>query len=87
MRIQVHTAPFDLASETAALYQRSPEIGVMAVFLGLTRHNNEGSKVAALTLEHYAGMTEKALVRIAEAASERWTLMLARMPRAMRRTG
>lgn len=75
MKILVQTEPFDLDAETAALYRANPKVGAVATFLGLVRDVNEGDGVAMLTLEHYPGMTEKALAKIVEAASGRWPIL------------
>ncbi|TCS74039.1 molybdopterin synthase subunit MoaE [Sulfuritortus calidifontis] len=75
MKIQVQTAAFDLNAELAALYAANPKVGAVASFLGLVRDVNEGDGVATLTLEHYPGMTEKALARIVEEARSRWDML------------
>jgi molybdopterin synthase catalytic subunit len=49
-------------------------VGAVASFIGLVRDVNEGDGVATLSLEHYPGMTEKALTRIVDAARARWNL-------------
>jgi molybdopterin synthase catalytic subunit len=75
MKIAVQTDPFDLAAEVAALHQANPKVGAVASFLGLVRDVNDGSGVAGMTLEHYPGMTEKALARIVEDARKRWEVL------------
>ena len=75
MKISVQTAAFDLNAEIAALYAGNPKVGAVASFLGLVRDVNEGEGVATLTLEHYPGMTEKALARIVEEAKTRWAVL------------
>lgn len=75
MKIAVQTEPFDLAAEVEALYHDHPEVGAVASFLGITRDRNDGQGVAAMTLEHYPGMTERALERIVAAAESRWDLL------------
>jgi molybdopterin synthase catalytic subunit len=75
MKISVQTEAFDLAAEVAALYQANPKVGAVASFLGLVRDINEGQGVSAMTLEHYPGMTEKALARIVEDARGRWEVL------------
>lgn len=75
MKIQVQTAPFDLAAEVAALYQANPGVGAVASFLGLVRDVNDGDGIHTLTLEHYPGMTEKALAAIVVEALARWDLI------------
>jgi len=75
MKIQVQTEAFDLAAEVAALHRDNPKVGAVASFLGLVRDVNEGDGVNTLTLEHYPGMTEKALAEIVRDAFERWELL------------
>ena len=57
----------------------NPKIGAIVSFVGLMRDINEGDEVSALFLEHYPGMTEKALETIVAEARERWSLEAARV--------
>jgi len=75
MKIAVQTEAFDFQAEIQALYQANPKVGAVASFLGLVRDVNEGQEVSAMTLEHYPGMTEKALADIVEQARARWEVM------------
>ena len=75
MKIAVQTETFDLGAEVAALYRANPKVGAVASFLGLVRDNNDGQGVAALSLEHYPGMTEKALTQIVAEALQRWEVL------------
>ena len=75
MKILVQTDPFDLGAEVAAMSRGRTDIGAIASFVGLARDLNEGSGVAAMTLEHYPGMTEKALAALVDEANTRWTLL------------
>lgn len=75
MKILVQTDPFDLGAEVAAMSRGRTDIGAIASFVGLARDLNEGSGVAAMTLEHYPGMTEKALAAVVDDARSRWTLL------------
>lgn len=75
MKIQVQTAAFDVADEIAAITQQRQDIGGIVSFLGLVRDLNHGQAVAGMTLEHYPGMTEKALLGIAATAQARWPLL------------
>jgi len=68
MKVQVQIEPFDLNAEVAAL--QTAGVGAVASFVGVVRDDGEG--LAALTLEHYPGMTERALERILVRARERW---------------
>ncbi|KAF0103270.1 MAG: molybdopterin synthase catalytic subunit [bacterium] len=75
MKIAVQTEAFDFQAEIQALYQANPKVGAVASFLGLVRDVNEGQEVSAMTLEHYPGMTEKALADIVEQARARWEVL------------
>jgi len=75
MKIAVQEAAFDLPGEIEALYRANPKVGAVASFLGLVRDVNEGRGVSAMTLEHYPGMTEKALADIPEEARARWEVL------------
>ena len=70
IKIAVRTAPFDVAAETAELTDSLDDVGAIVTFVGVCR--DEGGRLAALELEHYPGMAEAEITRIAEAASERW---------------
>ena len=72
-RIRVGPAPFDMA-EAYRWLAACDEDGAVVTFTGKVRNHNLGDDVAALTLEHYPGMTEKALQEIVEAARQRWPL-------------
>ena len=71
--IRVGPAPFDMA-EAYRWLAACDEDGAVVTFTGKVRNHNLGADVAALTLEHYPGMTEKALQEIVDAARERWPL-------------
>jgi len=75
MKIRVQTEPFDLGAEVAALYRDNPAVGAVASFLGVTRDVNESRPIQAMTLEHYPGMTERALARIVTEARARWPFL------------
>lgn len=72
-QIGVGPAPFDMA-EAYRWLAACDEDGAVVTFTGKVRNHNLGNDVAALTLEHYPGMTEKALQEIVDAARERWPL-------------
>ena len=72
--ISIQTEPFDTAAEIEKLRADNPAIGAVVTFLGLTRDSNEGQRVSSMTLEHYPGMTEKALEKILDEAETRWQL-------------
>ena len=71
-RVRVQEADFDISAEVAALRRDNPKVGAVACFVGTVRDLNDGSTVQAMELEHYPGMTEKALEAIAEDARVRW---------------
>jgi len=75
MKIVVQNEAFELGVEVDALRRGRTDIGGIASFVGLARDMNDGSDVAAMTLEHYPGMTEKALAALVEEAQSRWTLL------------
>lgn len=74
MAVRVQQEDFDVGAELLALRQCNPKIGTIASFVGLVRDINEGDSVAGMTLEHYPGMTEKALAAIVEQAEGRWDI-------------
>ena len=73
-KVQVQTADFDVGAEIARLHSGNTAIGAIASFIGLVRENNDGSNISTLTLEHYPGMTEKAIMDIIEEACRRWAI-------------
>ena len=75
MKVIVQTAAFDLGAEVNAMSHGRTDIGAIASFVGLARDHNDGSGVQAMTLEHYPGMTEKALAALVEEARSRWALL------------
>jgi molybdopterin synthase catalytic subunit len=74
IEIRVQSEPFDPGAEQEGLWQGRPQVGALVSFLGLMRDMNEGETVSRMTLEHYPGMTERALRAIAEEATQRWSL-------------
>ena len=70
-RVRVQEAPFDLAAESAALTAGREDVGAVASFVGLCRADGG---LEALVLEHYPGMTERAIAGIAAEACARWPL-------------
>jgi molybdopterin synthase catalytic subunit len=72
-RITVAAAPFSVGDEYQWLAQSDAD-GAVVTFTGKVRNHNLGDSVSALTLEHYPGMTEKALDEIVQLARQRWPL-------------
>ena len=61
MTVRVQQADFDLGAELTALRAGDARVGALASFVGLVRDVSHGTGVAEMTLEHYPGMTEKAI--------------------------
>lgn len=72
MRIAVQSAPFDLGAESTAFAAAAAGAGAVVTFTGLVRDN--GGQLSAMEIEHYPGMTEKAIAAIAAEARARWKL-------------
>ena len=74
MPVRVQTEDFDVGAEIAAMRRDDPTIGAIASFVGLVRDVNDGDRVSEMTLEHYPGMTERALEQIVAQAKQRWNV-------------
>jgi molybdopterin synthase catalytic subunit len=74
MTVRVQTEDFDVGAELSALRAADPKVGAIASFIGLARDLNENQAVSSLTLEHYPGMTERALQDIVAQAHGRWDI-------------
>ena len=74
MPIKIQESDFDLSAEITALRKGDPRVGAVVSFLGTVRDMNDGGQVQAMTLEHYPGMTEKALQEILDQAKARWDI-------------
>ncbi len=70
--ISVQSEDFDVATEYAALTADDDSAGAVVFFVGRVRQHNDGRDVTGLSLEHYPGMTERALENIVEEARKRW---------------
>ena len=75
MAVRVQTDDFDVGREIAVLRGSDPRVGAVATFIGTVRDVNDASTVTAMTLEHYPGMTEKALVAIVDDARARFSIV------------
>ena len=75
MTVRIQTADFDAGVEIAALRPGNPKVGAVASFIGVVRDVNEGGAVAEMALEHYPGMTEKAIEEIIGQARSRWRVL------------
>lgn len=78
-RVSIQTGDFDLGAEVAALRAADPGVGAVASFIGTVRDRNDGSTVDAMELEHYPGMTEKAIEQMIDAAMARFDIRAARV--------
>ena len=74
MPIKIQENDFDVSAEIAKLRKGDPRVGAVVTFLGAVRDMNDGSQVKGMTLEHYPGMTEKALQEILDQAKARWDI-------------
>ena len=72
MRVRVQAEPFDHGAECAAFARGRHGVGAVVTFLGLVR-DDEGS-LRCMEIEHYPGMTEKAIAEIVAQAVDRWSL-------------
>jgi molybdopterin synthase catalytic subunit len=75
LSIRVQTQDFDLGMEVAQLHAANSKIGAIVSFVGTVRDISDGSPVAEMELEHYPGMTEKALEDIVAQAKARWNIV------------
>lgn len=74
MTVRVQTEDFDTGAEISRMRLARRDVGAVVSFVGQVRDINDGSEVSTLTLEHYPGMTEKALEAIIEQAGARWDI-------------
>ncbi|PSC03002.1 molybdopterin synthase catalytic subunit [Alsobacter soli] len=70
--VRIQAEPFDTAAEVARLAEGRTDVGAVVTFTGLCRA--EGGRLAALELEHYPGMAEEEIGRVAQEAAARWPL-------------
>ena len=82
MRVSIQTQDFDLSAEIAALRARDKRVGAVCSFVGTVRGANEGNTgppVLSMELEHYPGMTEKAIEAMIDEAHKRFDIYAARV--------
>ncbi len=77
--VTIQKAPFEAGKVIREVCAHDPNIGAVASFIGLMRDMNEGDYVKRMTLEHYPGMTEKAIGEIIDEAKARWKLINVRV--------
>jgi molybdopterin synthase catalytic subunit len=73
MRLSVQEAAFDLGAESNAFAAAVSGAGAVVTFTGLVRDN--GGSLAAMEIEHYPGMTERAITAMMQEAKTRWSLV------------
>ena len=73
--VRVQTDDFDVGAEIKSLRAENPAVGAVASFIGCVRDINEGDSVGLMYLEHYPGMTERELEKIAAEACARWYIL------------
>jgi len=78
-RVTVQTADFDLGAEVAALRAGDAGVGAVAAFIGTVRDRNDGQGVSSMELEHYPGMTERAIEAMIDEAVKRFDIRGARV--------
>lgn len=79
MSVSVQTEDFDVGAEIKALSAGRTDIGAIVTFTGLVRDMAGGESITGMELEHYPGMTEKALANIEDEANTRWQLQATRI--------
>ncbi|RZM00763.1 MAG: molybdenum cofactor biosynthesis protein MoaE [Variovorax sp.] len=78
-RVSVQAGDFDLQREIEALHGSDARIGAVCSFVGTVRDRNDGSAVASMELEHYPGMTERAIEAMIDQAHARFDIVGARV--------
>ena len=78
-RVSIQTGDFDLSTEVARLRADHKGVGAVCSFVGTVRDRNEGQPVSAMELEHYPGMTEKAIEAMIDEAFRRFDILGARV--------
>ncbi|SFD44275.1 molybdopterin synthase catalytic subunit MoaE [Massilia yuzhufengensis] len=73
-QVRVQAGDFDLSQELARLREGDGRVGAVVSFVGTVRDLNDGAAVSEMELEHYPGMTERALEDIVSQARARWPL-------------
>ncbi|WP_127806246.1 molybdopterin synthase catalytic subunit MoaE [Hydrogenophaga sp. NH-16] len=78
-RVSIQTEDFDLSAEVARLRADHKGVGAVCTFVGTVRDRNDGQSVSTLELEHYPGMTEKAIEQMIDEAFKRFDILCARV--------
>ena len=77
--VTIQQADFDLSAEVAALRDGDAQVGAVAAFVGTVRDRSDGVEVSAMELEHYPGMTERAIESMIDEAMGRFAIRRARV--------
>ena len=78
-RVTIQTGDFNLADEVDTLRKRDMRVGAICTFTGTVRDRNDGLSVSSMELEHYPGMTEKAIEAMIDEAMARFEILGARV--------
>lgn len=78
-RVSIQMEDFSLAVEVEVLRQEDKRIGAICTFTGTVRDRNDGLRVSSMELEHYPGMTEKAIEAMIDEALKRFDIFGARV--------
>ena len=78
-RVSIQTEDFNLSAEVDALRKNDKRIGAICTFTGTVRDRNDGANVSSMELEHYPGMTEKAIEAMIDEATQRFDIFGARV--------
>ncbi len=80
-RVRIQTEDFDLSAEVAALRAQDPRVGAVCSFIGTVRDRTAGASgsISSMELEHYPGMTEKAIEAMIDQALARFDIYSARI--------
>lgn len=73
-RVSIQTGDFDLGQEVASLRANDKRVGAVCTFTGTVRDHNDGLRVSSMELEHYPGMTEKAIEAMVDEAVARFAV-------------
>ena len=72
--VTIQQADFDVGAEMSALREGDLQVGAVASFIGTVRDRNDGASVSAMELEHYPGMTERAIESMIDDACKRFDI-------------
>jgi molybdopterin synthase catalytic subunit len=78
-RVSIQTHDFNLAYEFSALRAGDLGVGAVCSFIGTVRDRSEGASVSAMELEHYPGMTERAIEAMIDEAMQRFDIRAVRV--------